>query len=342
MSLRRISDLSPVIIYRQQDKIARTKNMLFEVSYPTTAEANMYTSQALTYEQLSCALLDGIFDWMYGNNGIDLSGNFYFNEYRNSSITSIRKNYQSRLYFSNVYLGGLNAGLKLLNGGVSELLAKSRIDFKIGTTDIDSQRLTTALAASSAPTILTINGSGVSTPNLHADTAGVNALAVNGNANITGSVSIGAGCTVGSGISMSGSTVTATTFNGTAVRANWADLAEYYIADKVYEPGTLVKFGGQYELTEADTEANAVVTTKPGFILNNNLASPDGVPTAIALVGRTPIKVSGKVKKFQNLALSDVPGIACVANGRKVIAKALADKDTDDVGLLECVVKLEF
>ena len=93
MSLRRISDLATLKTYKQQDKFDRTKKMLFEVSYPSTTEANTYTSQALTYEELSCTLLDGLFDWMSLNNGIDLSGNFYFNEYRNSSITSIRKNY---------------------------------------------------------------------------------------------------------------------------------------------------------------------------------------------------------------------------------------------------------
>jgi len=61
-----------------------------------------------------------------------------------------------------------------------------------------------------------------------------------------------------------------------------------------------VKFGGKYELTIADTEANAVVTTKPGFILNSGIeqVAEDSWPIAVALVGRTPIKVIGKVSKF--------------------------------------------
>ena len=343
MSLRRISDLATLKTYKQQDKFDRTKKMLFEVSYPSTTEANTYTSQALTYEELSCTLLDGLFDWMSLNNGIDLSGNFYFNEYRNSSITSIRKNYQSRLYFKNVYLGGLNAGLKMLNGGTSELIAKSKIEFKIGTTDIDSQRLTTELAASSAPTIVTIDKDKLSVHNLYGDYVTSETITAKQNINANKSAIIGETCKVGSGIIMNSGTITATTFNGTAVRANWADLAEYYVADKPYAPGTLVKFGGQYELTEADTEANAVVTSKPGLILNSGLSSAEGIPTAIALVGRTAIKVVGKVKKFQNLSLSDMPGIACAQTGeKKTVAKALADKDTDDIGLLECVVKLEL
>ena len=57
----------------------------------------------------------------------------------------------------------------MLNGGTSELIAKSKIEFKIGTTDIDSQRLTTELAASSAPTIVTIDKDKLSVHNLYGD-----------------------------------------------------------------------------------------------------------------------------------------------------------------------------
>lgn len=88
--------------------------------------------------------------------------------------------------------------------------------------------------------------------------------------------------------------------NAVALSAYWADLAEYYVADKPYKPGTLVKFGGKHELTIADSEANAVVTTEPGFILNSGIeqATEDSWPIAVALVGRTPVKVIGKVNKF--------------------------------------------
>ena len=39
-------------------------------------------------------------------------------------------------------------------------------------------------------------------------------------------------------------TVYATTFSGTATTAQYADLAENYVADKNYEPGTVIIFGG--------------------------------------------------------------------------------------------------
>lgn len=133
--------------------------------------------------------------------------------------------------------------------------------------------------------------------------------------------------------------------NAVALSARWADLAEYYVADKPYKPGTLVKFGGKYELTIADTEANAVVTTKPGFILNSGIeqVAEDSWPIAVALVGRTPIKVIGKVSKFQNLMLSEIPGIACISDGSKpTIGKALEDKLDDEASLVECVVNLRL
>lgn len=133
--------------------------------------------------------------------------------------------------------------------------------------------------------------------------------------------------------------------NAVALSARWADLAEYYVADKPYKPGTLVKFGGKHELTIADSEANAVVTTEPGFILNSGIeqASEDSWPIAVALVGRTPVKVIGKVNKFQNLMLSEIPGIACISDGSKpTIGKVLEDKLDDEVSLVECVVNLRL
>lgn len=75
-----------------------------------------------------------------------------------------------------------------------------------------------------------------------------------------------------------------------ANHALWSDLGEKYSSDKPYEPGTLVKFGGDKEITIADTEVNAIVSTK-AFSLNTLLK--DGV--TIALCGRVPTKVKGKI-----------------------------------------------
>ena len=371
MSLRRISDLSKANIYNPVTKAVKypekVAKMLFEVSYPNDSEGT-WISQACTYDDLSNALLGHIFDWMFNGDDIELSGNFYYNRYKN--VTSIRNTYYSKQYFNKFFAGSTYAGIFLdnTNSGRANLIANNRVSLRIGQTNAASDNVFDnsqgteiayadkdkfAATKLSAANLSAVNLTAASTAYIGNNSTTYNNIKVGtyvSNAEIHSSrIYLSASSStytpyiqVGSGTQIYDGRVKAATFEGTAMSALWADLAEYYVADKEYEPGTLVKFGGKYELTEADTEANAVVTSKPGFVLNNNIASADGIPTAIALVGRTPIKVVGKVKKFQNLALSDIPGIACAANGRKTIAKALADKDTDDVGLLECVVKLEF
>mgnify|MGYP003295461789 CR=1 FL=1 len=53
------------------------------------------------------------------------------------------------------------------------------------------------------------------------------------------------------------------------MRSRWADLAEYKESDQAYEPGTLVMFGGAKEITLSNgVETHAIVTTKPGLVLN--------------------------------------------------------------------------
>lgn len=127
---------------------------------------------------------------------------------------------------------------------------------------------------------------------------------------------------------------------GIAHHARWSDLAENYLTDKKYEPGTLIKFGGEKEVTIADTEVNGVISTKPGYILNSELI--DGQP--IALAGRVQIRIKGKVKKFDLIYLSDEPGIGIASNqfNNIPIGKALENKENNSINLVECVTKFKF
>lgn len=130
------------------------------------------------------------------------------------------------------------------------------------------------------------------------------------------------------------------TIQGTAYRAYWGDLAEYYETDKEYPFGTLVKFGGEKEITIADKEVNAVISSKPGFILNNQMKNGQ----TIALCGRVPVRVVGKCKKFDYLTLSNITGVATKKNNDNeiIIARALEDKNNDEEKLVLCVVKFEL
>ncbi len=101
--------------------------------------------------------------------------------------------------------------------------------------------------------------------------------------------------------SLKWSTVHATTFSGTATTANYADLAELYLSDYAYEAGTVVRVGGEFEVTATDGNHNhsvlGVISAYPAYLMNNQLEN--GIP--VALKGRVPVKVGGTVKKGDRL-----------------------------------------
>lgn len=98
------------------------------------------------------------------------------------------------------------------------------------------------------------------------------------------------------------------TIIGTSQRALWGDLAEFYLPDIQYEPGTIVEIGGDKEITAATAKVFGVVSTKPGLLINTALEEKGGIP--VALIGRVPVKVLGRVDKGDYILLSQHrPGI---------------------------------
>jgi hypothetical protein len=136
-------------------------------------------------------------------------------------------------------------------------------------------------------------------------------------------------------------------FRGTATSAEYADLAERYAADEILDPGTVVRLGGQKEIiptgTLADTEVFGVVSTQPGFEMNAGAGTDDTHPF-VALSGRVPCKVVGRVQKGDRLVSSLTHGHAQSARPmdildyRTIIGRALEDKTTTDAGTIEIVV----
>ena len=131
-------------------------------------------------------------------------------------------------------------------------------------------------------------------------------------------------------------------FEGTASRALFADLAEWYSSDQEYEPGTVVVFGGSAEVTTTnifgDARVAGVVSTHPAYEMNTGLT---GTRACIALVGRVPVKIVGRVKKGDLITTSAIVGYAAKAIDPKlgtIIGKALQDKDTSEAGVIEVVV----
>lgn len=131
--------------------------------------------------------------------------------------------------------------------------------------------------------------------------------------------------------------VYANQFVGTATSALYADLAEKYLADNKYEVGTILKVGGEKEVTvcEPSDLPAGVVSDKPAFIMNEGLE--DG--TAVALVGRVPLKVHGLVQKGQILKVLG-NGIASVSGTGERVGIALETSNEEDVKLIEVMLKL--
>jgi hypothetical protein len=141
----------------------------------------------------------------------------------------------------------------------------------------------------------------------------------------------------------SDNTLTATTFAGKATSAQYADLAENYLADTDYDEGTVLIFGGDLEITASsvfnDRRVAGVVSTKPAHLMNSELKGDHVV--AVALQGRVPVKVIGRVQKGDILVTSGKKGYAIVNNDPKVgtvIGKSLENKTTDGDGVVEAVV----
>lgn len=133
------------------------------------------------------------------------------------------------------------------------------------------------------------------------------------------------------------------TINGEALYARWGDLAEMYEADASYKPGTLLQFGGKAEMTISVSEVNGIVSTKPGLLINNDIKNKVGIPLPIALIGKVPVRVIGELKKFDRIALSDIPGVATKKTLQEhAIGVCLEDKPDEDEGLVLCSVKLMF
>ena len=130
-----------------------------------------------------------------------------------------------------------------------------------------------------------------------------------------------------------GGNVSATYFTGTATEALYADLAEKYITDQDYYPGTVVVVGGTAEVTASSEGERAigVISTAPAFLMNKDA---DG--QAVALKGRVPCRVVGAVAKGDELVPAN-NGCAKAGDG-KVFGVALETSTDTDERVIEIVV----
>jgi len=184
-----------------------------------------------------------------------------------------------------------------------------------------------------------------STPigNASASTATFTTLVATGTSSLNGNVSTNNILPFGNANANIGSA--ALRFNtvfAKATSAQYADLAEIYIADNNYPPGTVVVFGGSKEITVTstahDTRVAGVISTNPAYLMNSEV---QGLP--VALTGRVPCLVQGPINKGELLVTGLKPGTAQKINSARfqpgcVIGKSLKNIPDDELKLIEIVV----
>lgn len=133
---------------------------------------------------------------------------------------------------------------------------------------------------------------------------------------------------------------------GTTVATYYGDLAEYYEndEDELLPEGTLVKFGGKKEITKTkpnDKQYFGVISSNPGVTLNQK---SDDKHSPVALSGRVPVRVNGKIHKFDKLTTSSIHGVAKrktiwdVLRGKPTIGTALESKSDKSEKLITVFV----
>jgi hypothetical protein len=207
----------------------------------------------------------------------------------------------------------------------------------------------------SANANVTVGVAGTNNVTVFATTGAFVTGLISATGNITGgNVGVGTGTvTVGNIVNANGNGVgnigSSTTYFNTvfakATSAQYADLAEMYVADQQYLPGTVLEFGGNDEVTASaqthSTRVAGIVSTNPSYLMNATQTGTNVV--AVALVGRVPCQVVGTIAKGDRLVASDISGVAtrldpALYQPACIIGKALEAYESDTVGIIEVAV----
>lgn len=138
------------------------------------------------------------------------------------------------------------------------------------------------------------------------------------------------------------------TVAGNQVNANYADVAERFAADEVYEAGTVVELGGVNEITRVTSDLSdkvfGVISTRAAYLMNSS-AGNDATHPPVAMTGRVPVKVVGQINKGDRLvsagnglARAAQPGEASAFN---VIGRSLTAKSDAGEGTVEAIVTIK-
>ncbi len=129
------------------------------------------------------------------------------------------------------------------------------------------------------------------------------------------------------------------------MQATYADLAERFEADSIYDPGTVVELGGDKEITSVKMDLSEDVfggISDTAAYLMNSGAGSDKTHPPVAVSGRVQVKVEGKVRKGQRLVSAGNGKARAAAQGEatafNTIGRSLVDKTDSGTGTVEAIV----
>jgi hypothetical protein len=242
-------------------------------------------------------------------------------------------------------------------GVISNTVTNTDISFKVndgGTTTtvmtIDGSESRIGIGTTTPTTKLDITGTTTSTAFAGPLTGNVTGNITSSGANTLGTLTMGGTLTTKAILPDADASYdigsTSKAFNkiyATATSAQYADLAEMYLTDKPYPVGTVMC------VEDVDTLADArageipvgVISEYPAFLMNNTQAMSNG--QSVALKGRVPVRVIGSCKAGQPVYVGEYGVATPYAEGQSsifIVGIALTSKDTEEEGLVECILKV--
>jgi hypothetical protein len=236
-------------------------------------------------------------------------------------------------------------GMTMSTGSASYLFQGTASDAQL-LDGIDSTGFLSSTANdTTSGTLGVLNDTGLSVgvdSDLRMSVSGVNTTIANqtSNGNLVFSVNVGGTPTTALTIFGANGTV-----SGNQINANYADVAERFEADSIYDAGTVVELGGSAEITRVSAELSdkvfGVISTRAAYLMNSQ-AGTDATHPPVAMTGRVPVKVVGSVAKGDRL-VSAGNGVARAARAGEatafnVIGRALIAKLDEAEGTVEAIV----
>jgi cytoskeletal protein CcmA (bactofilin family) len=343
-----VTSVGPLISLNMDGQI-NAQNILPEVNnfYALGGSSNLwnhiYAFNIDTSGTISGATINSTGGTHTGNIAINtataaaLTTNTTVAELFNSGATTVRIGQAGVTQFkNNTQATSTTTGAIQLTGGMSITTgqlwiggASGRSITAIGNVVINGNTQSTS---TSSGALVVVGGLGINTGNVYIGGSDGNAIVHGGNIIPTSNLAFNIGSI----------TSWYNTFYGKSIQAQYADLAERYVADAEYDVGTVLVFGGKQEVTVttqfADHRVAGVVSGQPAYLMN---AVAPGI--AIALRGRVPVKVIGPVHKGDLLVTSDLEGHAVsvggdTSHGIKIFAKSLETNGELGEKIIEAVI----